>query len=422
MKSRVVPLSAVSVLVLLGACTGSSSPNASSTAGVAVSPSAATTPTMAAGVATPTPDPNLDATTHARLHMVALDHGGANVDVFVDGATANNGGQAQVNVPTGYVTAYLYAAPGTHRVAVAPTGTAPAQAGQAGVDVPVTAGHRYLVAFPGPISGGSAKPLVIDETDAAAHIGATPTDSVTITLNGLAGTTGLDYKWAGKVINAGIKFGGFGTGIAPAGDAHITVTATGTTDTILLDEDNYVVPGDSVFGIFGSDATTKSGWEVVDAAPTTEQNLFDSLQAYDTKNLLPGSGSPGNGFNTVLAAIKAAGRTDLYAGGPTLLFLPPTDHAFAVLPQAQRDALLADPAALAAMLRSHTVGAYVPRGSLAPTPGSRFDRGFKNLNGETIRISGDYAINGGPGGGESYWLANGTQVHPVNDVSFPPAP
>ena len=102
----------------------------------------------------------------------------------------------------------------------------------------------------------------------------------------------------------------------------------------------------------------------------------------------------------MLAAINAAGLTDLYAGGPTLLFLPPTDHAFAVLPQAQRDALLADPAALAATLRSHTVGAYVPRGSLAPTPGGRFDRSFKNLNGETIRISGDYAINGGPGGGE----------------------
>src|SRR6478736_5062410 len=279
---RVVPLSVVSVLALVGACTGSPGTVSTSTStGAAVSPSATATPTMATGVATPTPDPNLDATTHARLHVVALDHGGANVDMFVDGATANNGGQAQVNVHTGYVTAYLYLAPGTHRVAVVPTGTAPAQAGQAGVDVPVAAGHRYLVAFPAPITGGSAKPLVVDETDAAAHIGASPTDSVTITLNGLAGTTGLDYKWAGKVINAVIKFGGFGTGIAPAGDAHITVTAKGTTDTILLDEDNYVVPGDSVFGVFGTDATSKSGWEVVDAAATTEQNLVDSLLAYD---------------------------------------------------------------------------------------------------------------------------------------------
>jgi hypothetical protein len=83
--------------------------------------------------------------------------------------------------------------------------------------------------------------------------------------------------------------------------------------------------------------------------------------------------------------------------------------------------VLANPAALAAMQRSHTIGAYVPRGSLATTPGGRFDRKFKDLNGETIKISGDYTINGGPGGGETYWLANGTQIHPVKDVSFPPA-
>ena len=420
---RVVPLSVVSVLALVGACTGSpGTVSASTSIGAAVSPSATTT--LATGVATPAPDPSLDATTHARLHVVALDHGGANVDVFVDGDIANNGGQAQVNVPTGYVTAYLYVSPGTHRVAVASTGTAPAQAGQAGVDVPVAAGHRYLVAFPAPITGGSAKPLVVDETEAAAQVGATPADSVYITLNGLAGTTGLDFKWAGKVINAGIKFGDFGTGIVPAGDAHITVTAKGATDTLLIDEDNFSVPGDTVFGFFGTDATSRSGWEVGDGASTTEQNLIDSLHAYDAKNLLPGSAFPGGSFpsfTTVLAAIKTAGMTDLYTGRAPLFFLPPTDRAFAVLPQAQRDALLADPAALAALLRSHTIAAYVPWGSLAPTPGGTRDRTFKNLNGETIKISGDTAINGGPGGGHSYWLANGTQIHPVNDVSFPPA-
>jgi uncharacterized surface protein with fasciclin (FAS1) repeats len=369
--------------------------------------------------------PNLDATTHARLHIVALDQAVANVDVFMDGAVANNGGQAQVNVPTGYVTAYLYVAPGTHRVGVASTGTALTQAAQAPVDVPVAAGHRYLVAFPAPVTGGGAKPLVIDETEATAQVGATPTDPVTITVNALAGTTGLDYKWAGKVINAGIKFGGFGAGIVPAGDAHLTVTAKGATDTTLLDEDNFALPGNSVFGIFGTDATSRSGWEVVDSVPTTEQNLVDFLATFDANNLLPGSGYPGGSFpsfTTVLAAIKTAGMTDLYTGGPTLLFLPPTDRAFADLPQPDRDRLLADPAALAAMLRSHTIAAYVPRGSLATTPGGSFDRSFTNLNGETIKIGGDYAINGGTGGGESYWLANGTQIHTVNTVTFPPTP
>jgi uncharacterized surface protein with fasciclin (FAS1) repeats len=326
-------------------------------------------------------------------------------------------------VPAGYVTAYLYLTAGTHRVAVTPTGTATAPAVQGPVDVPVTAGHRYLVAFPAPVSGGPAQSLVIDETDAAAHVGATPTDSVTITLNELTGTTGLDYTWAGKIINADIKFGGFGTGIVPAGDGHITVTAKGPTDTTLVDEDNFAVPGDSVFGFFGTDATSPSGRAVVDAASTTEQTLVDSFHAYDAKNLLAGSNYPTGSFpsfSTVLAAIKTAGMTDLYASTSAMLFLPPTDRAFAALPQDRRDALLVDPAALAAMLRSHTIAEYVPRGSLAKTPGGSFDRSSTNLNGETIKISGDFAINGGGGGGHSYWLANGTQVHPVDTATFPP--
>jgi hypothetical protein len=257
---RAVLLAVVLVVALAGACTGSSSPSAisaSTSTGATVSATIPTTPAAALS-----PDPNLDGTTHARLHVVALDHAGGNVDLFVDGAIANNGGQAQVNVPNGYVTAYLYLAPGTHRVGVAATGTTPAQALDDGVDVPVAAGHRYLVAFHAASTGGSIKPLVIDETEAAARVrAATPTDPVTITVNDLAGTTGLDYQWAGKVINAGIKFGGFGTGIVPAGDGHITVIAKGTTDTTLLDEDNYALLGDSVFGTFGTDATSKSGWE-----------------------------------------------------------------------------------------------------------------------------------------------------------------
>ena len=88
---------------------------------------------------------------------------------------------------------------------------------------------------------------------------------------------------------------------------------------------------------------------------------------------------------------------------------------------ASGDCQLANPTALANMLRSHTIAEYVPRGGLATTPGGSFDRTFTNLKGETIKIGNDFAINGGTGGGASYWLANGTQIHPVDSVSFPPA-
>jgi hypothetical protein len=65
-----------------------------------------------------------------------------------------------------------------------------------------------------------------------------------------------------------------------------------------------------VFGVYGTDATSKGSWEVVDGAPRTEQSLVDSLHAYDAENLLPGSGYPGGtfpSFTTVLDAIKTRG-------------------------------------------------------------------------------------------------------------------
>ena len=435
---RVVPVLGVVVLAVVSSCGGSSPNGAGSTstavrAGVQGTATTAptVTPTAAAGAATTGPpstgpavaelsaDPDLDPATRARVHVVAMDQAAGAVDLFVDGALAMNGGQAQVNVSPGYVTAYQYLAPGTHTIAVAPTGKGLAQATTAPLDVPMVAGHRYLVAFPAQAAAGSVKPLLIDETEAAAKLGATPKDSVIITLNDLAGTTGLSYEWAGKIVNDDIKLGDFGTGIVPAGDGHVTVTAKGATDTVVMDEDNYVAPGNSDFGLFGPDATSSS-FGVVDSASTMELNLVESLHAYDAQNLLPGT-SDFPSFTTLVGAIEKAGMTDLYTGGATLLFLPPTDKAFAAMPQADREALLADPAALAAMLRSHTVAAYVPRGSLAKTPGGTFDRTFTTLSGDTIMIGADYTVNGGGGGGGSYWLANGTQVHPVDTVTFPPA-
>jgi hypothetical protein len=96
---RIVFLGAVVALAMTASCSASSSTETTGSSRTA---------------AVLAPDPDLDPKTHARLHVVALDPAGGNVDVFVDGVIANNGGQDQVDVPAGYVTAYLYLAPGKH--------------------------------------------------------------------------------------------------------------------------------------------------------------------------------------------------------------------------------------------------------------------------------------------------------------------
>jgi len=60
-------------------------------------------------------------------------------------------------------------------------------------------------------------------------------------------------------------------------------------------------------------------------------------------------------FNTLVAAVKAAGLADtLSSGGPYTVFAP-TDEAYAKLPDGTVEALLADPDTLRAILLYHVV-------------------------------------------------------------------
>ena len=60
-------------------------------------------------------------------------------------------------------------------------------------------------------------------------------------------------------------------------------------------------------------------------------------------------------FNTLVAAVQAAGLVDTLKGdGPFTVFAP-TDEAFTALPEGTLDALLADPEALANVLTYHVV-------------------------------------------------------------------
>ena len=76
-----------------------------------------------------------------------------------------------------------------------------------------------------------------------------------------------------------------------------------------------------------------------------------SVQAKDIVDTAVAAGS----FNTLATALKAAGLVDTLKGtGPFTVFAP-TDAAFAKVPKADLDALLADKAKLTAVLTYHVV-------------------------------------------------------------------
>lgn len=85
-------------------------------------------------------------------------------------------------------------------------------------------------------------------------------------------------------------------------------------------------------------------------------------------------------FNTLVAAVKAAGLVDtLKSAGPFTVFAP-TDEAFAKLPAGTVDALLKDPTKLKNILLYHVVSGKVMAESVVKM------KSAKTIQGGTVRI------------------------------------
>ncbi|MEK8031622.1 fasciclin domain-containing protein [Ideonella sp. DXS29W] len=86
--------------------------------------------------------------------------------------------------------------------------------------------------------------------------------------------------------------------------------------------------------------------------------VFAAAFAAQAKDIVDTAVSAGQ-FKTLATALQAAGLVDTLKGpGPFTVFAP-TDEAFAKIPKAQLDALLADKAKLTAVLTYHVVAGKV---------------------------------------------------------------
>lgn len=82
------------------------------------------------------------------------------------------------------------------------------------------------------------------------------------------------------------------------------------------------------------------------------------VAAANAKDIVDTAISAGD-FNTLATALQAAGLVDTLKGSGPFTVFAPTDAAFAKLPKADLDALLADKAKLTAVLTYHVVPGVV---------------------------------------------------------------
>lgn len=120
-------------------------------------------------------------------------------------------------------------------------------------------------------------------------------------------------------------------------------------------------------------------------------------------------------FNTLVAAVQAAGLVETLTGpGPFTVFAP-TDDAFAALPAGTVEGLLADPVALAAILTYHVIAGAVPSSAL--TEGMT----AATVNGAevTFTLEGGAKINGANIVAADIAATNGV-IHVIDAVLLPP--
>lgn len=350
--------------------------------------------------------------THARLRVNYCVFDGPNVDIFVNGEVAVNGGVPQTSIPALRSWGYLYLDPNTYSLAVVPTGKELSQALMGPVDVTVEAGHRYTVVVLGQADEATHQPLVIDETAAYQDIGAKPTDAGHITVNNVKGSGGVTFTLDGVVREENVPYGEFQTAHWP------TETYTGL-ELAISNAAGEVVVTDGFSGEGGSSA----GHDWIDCVGGTlgavgedwfNESSFgtSTLSAVDFLEIR-------GGFNTYLSALETTGLTETLANGKPHLLYAPTDDAFAALPKDQLDALMSDPQAMAELLRYHIVEGYYPYGTLPSfiTPGQRI---VTNLQGTDLELHDDGTINGIAVEGEGFMVRNGIRVNTIGQVLLPP--
>ena len=150
-----------------------------------------------------------------------------------------------------------------------------------------------------------------------------------------------------------------------------------------------------------------------DAAAATEAATEEAPAAADIVDTAIAAGS----FNTLVAAVTAAGLVDALKGeGPFTVFAP-SDEAFAKLPKATLDGLLADPEALSKILLYHVISGKVMAADV--TDGLSAD----TLQGAPVTfkiVDGKPMINDANIVATDVAASNGV-IHVIDSVILPPA-
>ncbi len=122
-------------------------------------------------------------------------------------------------------------------------------------------------------------------------------------------------------------------------------------------------------------------------------------------------------FNTLAQALTAAGLVETLKGAGPFTVLAPTDEAFAKIPAADLEALLADKAALTKVLTYHVIAGNVPASTVTTLTEATSVEGSKIM----IKVvDGKVMLNDASEVTATDIAASNGVIHVINTVLMPP--
>lgn len=130
-------------------------------------------------------------------------------------------------------------------------------------------------------------------------------------------------------------------------------------------------------GNLNADSCSKDAAATVQKTGDTKMEAKTTQKPMDIVETAVAAGS----FNTLVAAVKAAGLVETLKGAGPFTVFAPTDEAFAKLPKGTVEALLADKAKLTSILTYHVVSGKVMAADVVKLTEA------KTVNGQMAKVS-----------------------------------
>lgn len=310
------------------------------------------------------------------------------MDLFADG---------EIAVPKlGFTfdTDYLPFTAGQHSLAVASAGKG-IETGIASA-VNFAAGHLYSVVVYGNWDSDKQPTLlVLDETEQFA--GMDPANNRVLILHLVSGAPAVDGYVDDALVKEELAYGQAAVFEVPPGPFTTKITVAGQPEMTLQ---NY--------GFFSGIPQGVTIAALIGTSPLSAFIVYQTNTTLTLADYLTFERENEGGFQQIGALIETAGLTgELDGEGPFTLFAP-LDSAIEALPQATRDTLQADPAALADVLRYHLVAEHLPPYVL---DGQFF---LTSLQGSALML--DYPT-------DDWWHVNGVPIYQAirvgNGIFYP---